>query len=215
MDLKYCIEDKLFIYENVFDSNIINYIVQKTEEEVNNKNFKVRINSVNFNINKMIKELTEEEMYIYENTFIDSNKQNIEKYIEVELFTNIREKINNNISSHISDIYNIKNLRASQSATLIYNHNHYMMPHRDGGAIDEERMCTSVLYLNDKPENGKGGDVIFYNDSMEIIYTYTPKKGDLIIFDSLNNRLEKAILHSVTKIENWERCVYRNYWMKL
>lgn len=215
MKLKHFIENKVFIYENVFDSNLINYIIEETESEIKNKNFKIRINNVDFNINKMIKELTFEETNIYEKIFVGSDNKNIEKYIEVELFNHIRDKINNTISSYIKTIYGIEDIKTEQNATLIYKNNHYMMPHRDGGSEKGERLCTSVIYLNDKPQTGNGGDVIFYNDISDIIYTYTPSKGDLIIFDSFNNKLEKAILHSVTQIENWDRWVYRNYWEKI
>lgn len=124
-----------------------------------------------------------------------------------------RNIINENISEYINSIYE-ENIKPKQSGILFYKENHYMIPHRDGGALDNPRICTSVLYLNSKTENAFGGDVICYDENGKVIYTYTPKVGDLVIFDSFYNKHEKALLHSVNPIKNWERFVYRTYWEK-
>jgi hypothetical protein len=56
-----------------------------------------------------------------------------------------------------------------------------------------------------------GGDVLFYDNeqSENIIHTYSAKRNQMVIFDSHFNK--PGIPHSVTKIENWNRYVYRVY----
>ncbi len=178
------IENKLFIFKDVISPEFASSIINNANDKINN-NIEIK----NFPNNIEIPYVSDELRYI----------------------------INEKILKYIKLIYkNEKNtIEAHESGVLVYKENHYMGMHRDGGLIETPRICTSVLYLNNKPENGLGGELICYNgdyNSNEIVYTYTPQIGDLIIFDSFYNKMENALLHSVNTIHNWERFVYRVYW---
>jgi predicted 2-oxoglutarate/Fe(II)-dependent dioxygenase YbiX len=67
-----------------------------------------------------------------------------------------------------------------------YTQGQYFKPHQDAEIEFEDGTCTILtvqMYLNDDFE---GGELVFY-DRMDgdIIYKYTPQKGDVLIFDGL------------------------------
>ena len=161
------------------------------------------------------------------NSIIDDVNVKINNNIEIKNFPNnieipytsdkLRYIINEKILKYIKLIYKNETdiIEAHESGVLVYKENHYMGIHRDGGPIETPRICTSVLYLNNKPENASGGELICYDgdyNNNEITYTYTPQIGDLIIFDSFYNKNENALLHSVNAIHDWKRFIYRTYW---
>jgi len=216
----YQIENKVFIFENTIDSKIIDKILELTKIQIEKSDYKIRINAITnsgkISFNKNINQLNDSEKNIYKDLLLNSNVLLHENYIDVENNNELREIIDPIIFNYINFLYkeNNINIRPKEGNVLFYKHEHSMKIHRDGGGLDNLRVCTSTLYLNEKFENAEGGDVIFYNDEKEIIYKYTPKKGDIIIFDSFNNQSENSILHSVTKVKNWDRYVYRTYWQK-
>lgn len=181
------IENKFFIFKNVISYDYANSLIKITIDKIKEDEI----------LNKT------DEVIKFPN------------HIEIDISTKyeFRDIINQKIAKYIESIYD-ENIIAKQSGILFYKENHHMIKHRDGGPLDNVRICTSVLYLNDKRENESGGDVICYDENENIIHTYTPETGDLIIFDSFYNKNEKALLHSVNTIQNWERFVYRTYWEK-
>ena len=184
MESVFNIENKLFIFKNVISTDVANSIINDANYKINN-NIEIK----NFPNNIEIPYVSDELRYII--------NEEILKYIKL-------------IYKNETDI-----IEAHESGVLIYKENHYMSIHRDGGPIESPRICTSVLYLNTRPENATGGELICYNgdyNNNKIAYTYSPQIGDLIIFDSFYNKNEKALLHSVNTIHNWERFIYRTYW---
>jgi len=184
MESFFNIENKLFIFKNVISEDFAKSLINDANNKINN----------------------------------DIITKSSPNHIEVEFIGDkLRYTINDEILKYIKLIYNnnIFTIKAHESAFLIYKENHYMRLHQDGGELENPRICTSVLYLNDKPENAIGGELVCYDgdyNNNEIIYTYSPKFGDLIIFDSFYNKDENALLHSVNTIHNWERFTYRVYW---
>jgi hypothetical protein len=184
------IENKFFIFKNVISKEFANLIIDFTKNKI--------VEDIKINYTDDVKEFT--------------------NCIEIDVAPkhDFRNIINTNILEYIKSIYknDIDEIKSKQSGIIFYKENHYMTIHRDGGVMDNPRICTSVLNLNNKTENGIGGDVICYDENENIIHTYTPETGDLIIFDSFYNKHEKSLLHSVNAIQNWERFVYRTYWEK-
>jgi len=85
-----------------------------------------------------------------------------------------------------------------------YGNGTYMNRHSD---FKDHRLCTTILYLNDQSIEDKGGELLFYDDNRNVIFTYKPTKGDVVIMDDIE--------HSVNKIENWNRLTHRIYWNEL
>jgi WD40 repeat protein len=68
-----------------------------------------------------------------------------------------------------------------------YSTNQYFHRHLDGihyRSIDEQSKLTFMIYLNGA-DDFKGGRTLFYEtkDSVEILASYIPQQGDLIVFD--------------------------------
>jgi hypothetical protein len=163
----------------------------------------------------------------FANLIIDDGNKRIDNSIDIKEFPSNIEipdisyelecVVNKEILKYIKLIYKnkIDTIGGTLSGILVYKENHYMGIHRDGGPFENPRICTSILYLNNKPENALGGELICYSGDYinnKIIHTYSPEIGDLIIFDSFYNKNENALLHSVNTIHNWERFIYRTYW---
>jgi Rps23 Pro-64 3,4-dihydroxylase Tpa1-like proline 4-hydroxylase len=184
MESFFNIKNKLYIFKNVISEDFAKSLINHSNNKLNN----------------------------------DIQTINHSNHIEIICVDDkLRYIVNNEILKYIKLIYkdDLDTINAHESAFLIYKENHYMSIHQDGGAIENPRICTSVLYLNDRPETALGGELICYDgdyNNNEIIYTYSPKIGDLIIFDSFYNKDEKALLHSVNTIHDWERFTYRTYW---
>lgn len=185
------IENKFFIFKNVISKEYANSLIKNTINKIEEDN---RINYT-------------DEVKIFPNCI----------EIDIAPKNEFRTIIDKTILKYINSIYKneIFEIKSHQSGILFYKDTHHMGIHRDGGPEESPRICTSVLYLNNKTENGMGGDLVCYSgdhNNAEIIYTYSPEIGDLIIFDSFYNKKENALLHSVNTIKNWERFVYRTYW---
>lgn len=203
------IDDRVYIFNEFVSENDMIDINLFINKSLNDDNFWLRgyNNNKNFRGN-LYKDMDDNDRAYYDNLESDINTQ--EKYYEL---TFVKEKFDEIFCNKIFDILkflyqeNISTINDYKciSNILVYKHNHNMVKHTDNF---EKRICTSVLYLNEIPENGSGGELVLYNDESKPIQIYQPKFGDLIIFDNFKH----GMIHSVNTIKNWERKVFRTYW---
>jgi predicted 2-oxoglutarate/Fe(II)-dependent dioxygenase YbiX len=99
----------------------------------------------------------------------------------------LTDKIYDSIVDHIKDYSRLKYYLNGINPLLRffkYNEGDYFKPHVDGLYKDVNgniSLLTIHIYLND---NFEGGTTSFYRyDEHEAIYSYRPKRGDIIIFD--------------------------------
>jgi Rps23 Pro-64 3,4-dihydroxylase Tpa1-like proline 4-hydroxylase len=209
---------RFFIYDDVIDTNIFDIITNEIIDQKSEGNQSVRfavtnnITNTTFGIyQKFYKDFTdiEKEMF-HKNYDIDTDYELLRRDSDIMLSNQTRETITKNIHNLIKEIYNNKNIEIEYESVIEYGPGYLMRIHSDTSP-GNSRLCTAVLYCTDMQEGDIGGDVLFYDDETgkNIIYTYKPKKNQLVIFDSYYNT--PGISHSVTKIENWNRYVYRIY----
>ena len=108
------------------------------------------------------------------------------------------------IIKKIKEIY--KNYELSDEHTHVEMHimppHTFILRHDDG--VVKNRLGAFLLPLNNKPRNGKGGDLVFdywKSPTQHSIDTIESKVGDLIVLDFTQNNIK----HEVTMIENWMR----------
>jgi hypothetical protein len=213
------VNKQFFIYDNVIDESLFDSILSEIDNELIKGNQSIRFNTkhiktdTEFKIhNKMYKECNELEIEMF-NLNYDNNTDYklLKRDCDVMLSQPMNERIINQIIPIIKDLYNTNELEIDYQSIIQYGPGYLMEPHSDSNP-NHPRLCTAVLYCNDMKDGDIGGDVLFYDNETKdknIVYTYSPKQNQLIIFDSYIN--EVGIPHSVTKIENWNRYVYRIY----
>jgi Rps23 Pro-64 3,4-dihydroxylase Tpa1-like proline 4-hydroxylase len=217
MELFKNIDNKVFIIKNAIPTSLLNYLIERVEEGIRNKNAILRYNKREQDKQLFISmgDLSEEEFLDFKNENLFSKGQS--KYYEVSMRIDDKELIDTYYQDILKDIF-ISNpntyFHQNISDLFKYEPGNFMGLHADGGA--GERLCTSVLYLNTMEEGFEGGEVIFYEgykhrETPIETYRYKPEAGDFIIFASLDN---EGIYHSVTSIKNWNRYAHRVYWKK-
>jgi Rps23 Pro-64 3,4-dihydroxylase Tpa1-like proline 4-hydroxylase len=213
------IHKRFFIYDNVIDNHIYNSIFNEIHTEKHNETQNVRFSIENIKTGERISinQKLYKDLSVVDKKLFDKNYDNNDEYVllrrdsDIILSYELRESINTKISDIINDIYKTNTPNIEYSSIIEYGPGYLMRIHSDS-TPHNPRLCTAVLYCNDMIDGDVGGDVLFYDneDNQQIIYTYKPKKNQLIVFDSEFNKV--GIPHSVTKIENWNRYVYRVYY---
>lgn len=211
---------QFFIYDNVIDDESL---FDNIFLEINN-NLKIGNQAVKFDVlntetndrfkinNKTYNKLNKLETKMFNLNYDNHLKYKLErKDSNIDISQSISKQIIIHIEPIIKDLYNLNKLEIEHQCIIQYGPGCVMPIHTDQNTPGNERLCTAVLYCNDVPDNGSGGNVLFYDNELDknIIYTYNPKRNQMVIFDSCFN--EQGIPHSVTKIENWNRSVYRIY----
>lgn len=201
--------DRVFFVKNAISNDEINHLLEISKSNFEEENFIIRgyYNNGKPFMNGFYKNMSDKDKFIF--------SENEKKFFEInyEIFyekSDIIDGIHNKIFSIISEIlekYMNENIFEYKpiSNILLYKDGHHMTKHTDNMT---DRICTSVLYLNENLNEDSGGQVVFYNDIGEAIKIHTPNKNELIIF----NGFLKPIIHSVNKIHNWDRKVFRTYW---
>jgi Rps23 Pro-64 3,4-dihydroxylase Tpa1-like proline 4-hydroxylase len=217
MELFKNIDNKVFIIKNSIPTSLLNYLIERVEGGIRNKNAILRYNKKEQDKQSSINisDLSEEEYLEFKNENLFTKGQS--KYYQVGMSINDKELIDEYYQNILKDIFISNpntNFNQHLSDLFKYEPGNFMGLHADGGA--GERLCTSVLYLNTMEEGFEGGEVIFYegykHGQPEIeTYRYKPEAGDFIIFTSLDNQ---GIYHSVSSIKNWNRYAHRVYWKK-
>lgn len=216
MELYKNIDDKVFIIKNAIPKDLLNYLIDFTETNIQNKNAILRYN----------KKQTEKQSFIYMGDISDEDclefkneklfTKGQSKYYEVHMHNEDREMIDvyyQNILKTIFISNPIRNFKQHIWHLFKYEPGNFMGMHADGG---NERLCTTVLYLNTMEDGFEGGEVIFYenfenNVEKKEIYKYRPEAGDVVVFSSLE---DEGMYHSVSPIKNWNRYAHRIYWQK-
>jgi Rps23 Pro-64 3,4-dihydroxylase Tpa1-like proline 4-hydroxylase len=213
------VNKQFFIYDNVIDESLFDSILSEIDNELIKGNQSIRFNTkhiktdTEFKIhNKMYKECNELEIEMF-NLNYDNNTDYklLKRDCDVNLSMPMKERITNKIIPIIKDLYNTNELEIEYESIIQYGPGYLMEPHVDASP-NHPRLCTAVLYCNDMKDGDVGGKVLFYDNETKdknIVYTYQPKRNQMVIFDSHFNK--PGIPHSVTKIENWNRYVYRVY----
>ena len=220
MKLHEDINKQFFIYDNVInDESLFDNIFVEINNSLEMGNQIVAFDVINTETNTRLKinekpynKLNKLETKMFNlNYDTDSKHELLRKDYNIDLSKSIREQIMINIEPVIKNLYNLKKLEIEHQSIIQYSPGYLMPMHSDESNPGNERLCTAVLYCNDVPNTGSGGNVLFYDNQLDknIIYTYIPKRNQMVIFDSCFN--EEGILHSVTKIKNWNRSVYRIY----
>ena len=220
MKLHEDINKQFFIYDNVIDDESL---FDNIFLEINN-NLKIGNQAVKFDVlntetndrfkinNKTYNKLNKLETKMFNLNYDNHSKYKLlRKDSNIDISQSISKKIIIHIEPIIKDLYNLNKLEIEHQCIIQYGPGCVMPIHTDQNTPDNERLCTVVLYCNDITNNNIGGNVLFYDNELDknIIYTYNPKRNQMVIFDSYFN--EQGIPHSVTKIENWNRSVYRIY----
>lgn len=210
------ISKKFFIYNNVIDESLFDKIFKDINNQIELGNQSIRFSVENketkkiYNIDqKLYNKFTDYEKEMFHKKY-DANYEILRKDCDININDRLEENIMESIYKIIKDIYGLNVIKIQHASIIQYLPGYLMRIHHDTNP-DKPRLCTAVLYCNDMKENDLGGEVIFYDNSEEknIVYTYTPKRNELIIFDSHFN--EVGIRHSVNEIKNWNRYVYRIY----
>jgi Rps23 Pro-64 3,4-dihydroxylase Tpa1-like proline 4-hydroxylase len=213
------INSKVYIYDDVISDDMFNSLYDNIEHCIDLGNQVVRFSIRDKNTHEIIsinqklyKELTKKEKTQFNTDYSnDSTYELLRRDCDLQFSYLDSININSMITNVVSELYNIKSPKIQYSSGIQYGPGYLMEIHSDEGPANQ-RLCTAVLYCNDKKDGDIGGDVLFYDNEIDanVIYTYTPKKNQLIIFDSYHNEI--GIQHSVTQIENWNRYVYRIYY---
>jgi Rps23 Pro-64 3,4-dihydroxylase Tpa1-like proline 4-hydroxylase len=212
------VNKRFFIYDNVIDESLFDSILSEIDNELIKGNQSIRFNTkhiktdTEFKIhNKMYKECNELEIEMF-NLNYDNNTDYklLKRDCDVSLSEFLVEQIINQIGPIIKDVYNVSELEIEYQSVIQYGPGYLMKIHSDSSP-NNSRLCTAVLYCNDMKDGDIGGDVLFYDNerAKNIVHTYSAKRNQMVIFDSHFNK--PGIPHSVTKIENWNRYVYRVY----
>lgn len=213
------ISNKFFIYDNVIEEHLFDELFTEIYSEIKLGNQSIRFAVENNNTNTQFKiyqkkyyELTElEKEMFHKNYDNDTTYQLLRRDSDIGISYSLQQKILKNINQIIENIYELDESEIEYSSIIQYGPGYLMGIHQDS-TPHNPRLCTAVLYCNDMEIGNVGGDVIFYDNEIDknVVYNYTPKRNQLIVFDSHFN--EWGIPHSVTKIENWNRYVYRIYY---
>ena len=218
MKLHEDINKQFFIYDNVIDEFLFDNIFAEINNQLSAGNQLVGF--------RVIDKKTNEEFKIHSKTYNECSELETEMFnlnydnntdyklmkrdCDISLSHHLFKKIINHIDPIIKDVYNVSELEVEYQSVIQYGPGYLMKMHSDS-RLDNPRLCTAVLYCNDMKDGDIGGDVLFYDNGQakNIVYTYQPKRNQMVIFDSHFNK--PGIPHSVTKIENWNRYVYRVY----
>jgi Rps23 Pro-64 3,4-dihydroxylase Tpa1-like proline 4-hydroxylase len=212
------VNKQFFIYDNVIDESLFDSILSEIDNELIKGHQSIKFNTkhiktdTEFKIyNKVYKECNELEIEMF-NLNYDNNTdyELLKRDCDISLSEFLVEQIINQINPIIKDVYNVSELEVEYQSVIQYGPGYLMKIHSDSSPTNS-RLCTAVLYCNDMKDGDIGGDVLFYDNeqSKNIIHTYSAKRNQMVIFDSHFNK--PGIPHSVTKIENWNRYVYRVY----
>jgi hypothetical protein len=212
------VNKRFFIYDNVIDESLFDSILSEIDDELIKGNQSIRFNTrhiktdTEFKIHsKAYKECNELEIEMF-NLNYDNNTdyELVRRDCDISLPHRLVQQIINQIDPIIKDVYNVNELEVEYESVIQYGPGYLMKIHSDSSPTNS-RLCTAVLYCNDMKDGDIGGDVLFYDNeqSKNIIHTYSAKRNQMVIFDSHFNK--PGIPHSVTKIENWNRYVYRVY----
>lgn len=202
----YTIQDRVFIYKNALPLSLIDSCLKFIQNSFDNKDFFIRYHKDDSSVIYLHHNDATKEMM---DTFYNSNDTKIQKVAQIPPTTDITFSLLPFYKNVLESIYK-RDVINHTSDFFMYGPGHYMDKHADGS---DNRVCTTVLYLNEMTENDIGGETLFYelNDESKVIYEYKPVKGDLIIFDS-SLVDQTGLKHSVTKIQNWKRYAHRIYW---
>jgi Rps23 Pro-64 3,4-dihydroxylase Tpa1-like proline 4-hydroxylase len=231
MNLFKNIDNKVFIFENVLDESIIDLLLANSQKNIKEKKFVARFGLKDvathsgISFNKLITDLNEEELYLWNNFKNNGSKlisrKDIESTVTDSFLVNI---VNEKIKDYLKTIYSeyIDKYYSQTEDILTYYPGHLMSIHSDGNQSTNSRICTTTLYLNKMKDKYEGGEIIFYDNitgfeskdivQKNIIYTHRPQRNQLIVFDSYFNK--EGIQHSVSEIKNWNRDVFRTYWQE-
>jgi Rps23 Pro-64 3,4-dihydroxylase Tpa1-like proline 4-hydroxylase len=218
MKLHEDVNKQFFIYDNVIDESLFDNILNEIDNQLSAGNQLLRFNVVDKKTNAEFKihSKTYNECSELETEMFNLNYDNNTDYelmrrdCDISLSEFLVEQIINHIDPIIKDVYNVSELEVEYQSVIQYGPGYLMKIHSDSSPTNS-RLCTAVLYCNDMKDGDIGGDVLFYDNeqSKNIIHTYSAKRNQMVIFDSHFNK--PGIPHSVTKIENWNRYVYRVY----
>ena len=93
-------------------------------------------------------------------------------------------KVLKNINSKISEFFKIDYSKLEPPQLQRYEPGQLYIPHWDyffhGPHINNNRVCTTIIYLND---NFEGGHTIFYDDNWNKTMDIKPEKGKALLFD--------------------------------
>lgn len=213
------ISKQFFIYDNIVSEPIFDDIFIQINKQLKLGNKSVRFAVLDKKSNKEFRisqktynEFSEHEIEMFNKNYDDTTSyQLLRRDCDINLSDNLDTILIENINNIVKYIYNLKNVEIEYASIIEYEPGYLMRIHSDA-TPNNPRLCTAVLYCNDMKDGDVGGNVLFYDNDVDqnIIHTYTPKRNQLVIFDSYFN--EHGIPHSVTKIENWNRYVYRIYY---
>lgn len=212
-------DKSFFIYENGVDDELFEEIFQMFNHQLKNGNQSVRFAIENIETKKiyaihqkMYKHFTDYEKAMFHSDYTNSTKYTLlRRDSDITVPYELQCKILAYIDKIISDIYGIDEVECQYSSGIEYGPGYMMAIHSDA-TPHNPRLCTAVLYCNDMKDGDEGGDVLFYDNHKDenVIYTYRPKRNQVVVFDSHIN--DFGIPHSVTQIKNWNRYVYRIYY---
>ncbi len=96
-------------------------------------------------------------------------------------------------------------LRYIECHYAFYQKGHYYQKHRDTTSVDNKRIFSFVLYLNENWQIQDGGELVGY-DGAETIFTVRPYLGQLIIFRSEIEHEVKITARDRLSLTGWFRC---------
>lgn len=225
MELIHNIKDGVFIIKNVFPEELIDYCLNEMQNAIDNKNFRIRmgyvINGEEYvNINEYYTDCNTDIIERFENESIQNYTHKLIEHSIKKQDAKLLETLLPYYKKALKLIYNEydeSQFSYDESDLFKYCPGNFMKKHVDN--VQNLRLCTTVLYLNNMEDTFKGGEVLFYNSDanhdVTPIFEYRPNRGDLIIMDSSERTQYKGIAHSVNRIENWDRYVNRVYWNKI
>lgn len=202
--IKFQIENRVTIFSNAIPESLITGCIEFIKDHINRndyhirfdyrdqKDYKVMVYDHYNNITSELKELFNSRPYELDE----------QKVIQVGSGgTEYSKSLMPYYENLIKSLYSKEIFYPDVQDFFYYGNGTYMNRHSD---FIDNRLCTSILYLNDQNEEDIGGELLFYNDDRKVIYEYQPQKGDFVIMDNIE--------HSVNKIENWNRMTHRVYW---
>lgn len=205
--IKFQIENRVTIFSNAIPDDLVIGCTEFIKDHINRKDYyirfdyrdqkdyKVQVYDHYSNITAELKELFNNRAY----------KLDEQKVIQIGSGgTEYSKSLMPYYKNLIKSLYPKKIFYPDVQDFFYYGNGTYMNRHSD---FIDNRLCTSILYLNDQSIEDKGGELLFYNNNRDIIFTYKPAKGDVVIMDDIE--------HSVNKIENWDRFTHRIYWNEL
>lgn len=200
------INNEVYFFKDVFPKQLIDDCLIYIDTSLKNNRYDIRMDYQSpdhtmVHIRQDVKINNSEIVDIYQT----EKFKVVQKYHEIPENYSLFKILHPYYEAALSSIY--KNMPIGYTSNYFrYEAGAFMNKHQDGS---DNRICTTVLYLNTMLDEYSGGEILFYDEEDNVIYTHRPSSGDLILFDSSTSN---GMAHSVNRIKNWERYVHRTYW---